>query len=117
MARAVLGGSPEFKKGEWVDGATMYLAWQAPYAEAVRSSRRQAGLLVENGFGAAATQLGSSPVLQRTSRADGVRMDFAWQVPYSQAVRSCTRDAWLMVREWIWCAAVCDGSLELQGTG
>jgi hypothetical protein len=71
----------------------------------------------ENGFGVAGTQLGGSPVLQRTSRADGVRMDFAWQVPYSQAVRSCTRDAWLMVREWIWCATVCDGSLELQRTG
>ncbi len=166
MSGAVFRGSPDLQRTGWADCAKVADAWQAPCSEAVWSSRGPAGLIVrewllhgrrhvrrqtrapedrlrwwcERGSGV----FRGSLELQRTGWADGVRLDFAWQAPCSEAVLSSRGQAGLAVRDWPlsvgrrvrrqsgapedrlgwWCESCCRvagavfrGSPELQRTG
>ena len=94
---AIFGGSLKLQRTGWVDGVRVDLAWQAPYSEAVRSSTQYGWLMVREWVWRAGHLVGGSLELHRTGWADGVRVDLAWQAPYSEAVRSSRRQVGLMV--------------------
>ena len=93
----MLGGSQKLQRASSSDGANTNVAWQAPCSEAVRSSRGQAGLMARGWARRGRAAIGGSPELKKGERADGARMDLAWQAPCSEALRSSRGRAGLMV--------------------